>query len=648
MFSVGKNLEKPPSQMLSTPPFKSLILAASLILSVLSLKGETVWWEAEDSTDASMTTDGPYVPKGDDLENISGGQWLNGKVEDGLYAEYQVKIAEGGRYTFFVRKFWLHGAFRWRFDDGDWVTVQGLKQTVVDQVKLTANGPVSWIDLGYVQLTPGTHKLRIEMVTDTDFQFNKGYAFDCFALSNDGFAPKGTSKEGGPRQAPPKVSQEDLGRFLPRTMKLLESATPEHRTPIYILCYGQSIIANSHIDAALSKYFAEKYPNADIKIKNTAIGGYQAPILRKTAWQDLYPENPDLVIFHVYGGEGGELEEIFKGMKDNMTADVLTWTHHVDNFGIGIDNQRDESSEFLKKMAAKYGYEIADVRALWKERLKETHLEAKEFLIDQIHLNPKGTALLKEALIPHFQTNAKASPEWDKRIHTISLAQPAPGVSYDANSWSVADGGLVSQGTKPLRVEFVGNRVDIVALNSSTGSAKILLDGKAPSTERDTLAVGRSTVAPGSWFPAVSQVSLGDNAVVEKVTLNFHDVTPDGSSYVFDVKGSVSGDEGSGKAGEDFVAASKRFSIKADDVVISTVKKVTKKDLPPQFTVEWDVHSMSKDTWSMKSKLKPGAVPQDTVVRCWKDGQHVLEIIPDGNGPIALKELLVFSPHGQG
>jgi hypothetical protein len=127
--------------------------------------------------------------------------------------------------------------------------------------------------------------------------------------------------------------------------------------------------------------------------------------------------------------------------------------------------------------------------------------------------------------------------------------------------------------------------------------------------------------------------------------MSFHDVTPDGKSFAFDLTGSVSGAEGSGKAGSDFVSTSGDMSIKADDFGWDG-KTRPSKPFPAQFAIEWDVYSMSQDTWRAPAGLPRGSVPQDTVIRCWKDGPHVLEIIPNGDGPIGLKELTIFSPAG--
>jgi hypothetical protein len=446
--------------------------------------------------------------------------------------------------------------------------------------------------------------------------------------------------------AVPLGASEDTGVHLSRTMELLESGSPDRKTPVTILFYGQSITAQGYADRAIMKWIAEHYPHAKIKMTNPAIGGYPAPRLRQTAWQDMYNQSPDLVVFHVYGGEGGELEEIFRGMRKHLTADILVWTHHVDSTRDEGNGLREKTSELMKSLAAKYGCEVADVRALWKETLSKENTVPNDYTTDAIHLNDKGGALLGQAVVSRFQKNPAGSEEWKKRIHTLKLGQPQPGVTYDAGSWKVERGGLVSTGTRPLRIAFTGNRVDLIGLGGTGGRAKIRLDGKTPSTVHDTLSAGRSSKSPGAWWPAVTQVTLGDAAVPQTFAMKFHDVAPDGSSFAFDVSGSVSGEEGAGQSGKLFTARSGAFSLKPNDLALSMVKKVLNKNLPPEFTVEWPVFSMSKDEWTSPGKLENGKVPQETVVRCWTDGPHVLEILPAGDGPVGIRDVMIFSPSG--
>lgn len=622
------------------------IAACLAVMLSFSAFGEMIWVEAEAARATNIGTDDALARQPGLAANLSGGQWLRGKVENGLFAEYDIDIAKEARFEFYVRKFWMHGAFRWRMDDRPWIEVAS-GQRILNSVQGTTGVPLSWIGLGYVGLAAGKHVLRVEMLKDVKYPSNAVFGYDCFVLSSTPFSPDGLNREGKPAPAAAASQGADFGRFIPRTMALLESSSPAHRTPVRIQFYGQSIIASGFADQAIGKYLREKYPNAVISMKNNAIGGYMAPALKETAWQDLYPECPDLVVFHAYGGEKGELEEIFANLRRYTTAEVLTWTHHVDNYGPGVDADRDASSALLGRLAAKYGLELADVRARWKEHLKETHLSPQDLLTDQIHLNPKGGNLLGECLVPHFRVNPRASDDWRKRIRTISLAAPHPDVSHDPAAWQTTSAGLIGTVAKPLRLAFTGNRVDLTAIpvGNPAGSATILLDGKAPSTLPATHAVTRCTNAPGAWWPAIRRVVVDERAVPQEFTVMFRNLTPDGKDFVFEVTGAVSGPAGTGKAGTDFTSPA-GIRIAAGDVTLAAVYTTLKKALPPTFEARFSVRSMSLDRWHAVATLREGVVKQETVVHVWDSGPHVLEIIPDGNGPVGIGSLTVHEPEG--
>ena len=59
-----------------------------------------------------------------------------------------------------------------------------------------------------------------------------------------------------------------------------------------------------------------------------------ADTLKYTAETDLYPADPDLVIFHDYKGNPGpkadaDIESIYAAVRSRTTAEVLTLTHHL-------------------------------------------------------------------------------------------------------------------------------------------------------------------------------------------------------------------------------------------------------------------------------------------------------------------------------
>ncbi|MFA6287567.1 MAG: hypothetical protein WC661_09300 [Opitutaceae bacterium] len=641
-----------PAATLSPKTSVTSLLAASLAIIgtwiPTSLRaGDLVWIEAEQARSTNIQNAGPAAPKSpEQTAALSGGNWLTGKVAPDLFAEYDVTVPESGRHSLYARRFWLHGAFRWRFDNGPWLNQDQPIQTALDNVACPG-GPLTWVDLGYADLAAGPHVLRIELLADSAYKFNKVFAFDCFALSNQNFQPKGLERT----IATPVAALEDpkeLGRRLPRTMSLLGSATPAHRTPINILLYGQSIIASSFVTSDLRQYLQKTYPDARVTITNTAIGGYTAEHLHRTAWQDLYPAYPDLVVFHDYGGEKtGELEEMFRNIRRYTTADILTWTHHVDNFGSGVDRDREASADFNRALAKKYGYEIAEVREQWKEHLKLTRTDRTDYLVDKlIHLNPKGARLLVGYLTPHFKANPLASDDWKQRVRTLDLGQPQPDITYAPGSWKITPAGLVSNGDQPLRIAFTGNRVELVGapVTGPAGDVRVLIDGKPASGHPGAYAAERSTLAPGAWWPAVSRVVLGPDPITDTCTLSFTNVSPDGAKYDFTMKSLHSGDEGRGTAGQDFVSRSNRIRIAADDLDIAGVKRVTKKDLPPSFETSFNVRLLGLDQWRQPANARPEIIIRDTVFQELETRPHVLELVPDGKAPVTLRSIILHNP----
>lgn len=168
------------------------------LLPGLALAEEAVvWFEAEDFARANWpggkAGTGPFAP-GDEAQasKLSEGTWLNvaGKREQPLFAEYAVSVPAESEYDFYVRKFWHHGPFRYRWDDGEWVNVTG-QLGFLDSTPIRKHVVANWIRLSPVDLKAGEHTLRVELL-DND----GAAAFDCFVLARGLFLPRGPLKPG--------------------------------------------------------------------------------------------------------------------------------------------------------------------------------------------------------------------------------------------------------------------------------------------------------------------------------------------------------------------------------------------------------------------------------------------------------------------
>lgn len=172
-------------------------LLAAVFLTNSAFSDQTfVWWEGEDAIETNFSNAGWLKVKGEEIEVLSGGSWLH---EDGdlaadeikPYAKYKVQVDTDGVYQFWVRKFWKHGPFQWRFNKEKWQQVSrniALHEGKRVRDKVSAN----WVYLGDVELDQGQHIFEFELTSDK----TKLAAFDAFVLVEGPFNPRGKLKPG--------------------------------------------------------------------------------------------------------------------------------------------------------------------------------------------------------------------------------------------------------------------------------------------------------------------------------------------------------------------------------------------------------------------------------------------------------------------
>jgi len=170
---------------------KTLLCLAIAVLTVSSLSAaeDWVWWEAESAKEQNFDPNHSFMPKN---EKLSEGEWIGvgGERDETTFAEYEIEVPEAGEYQFYVRKFWKHGPFRYRFGEGEWVKV-GRDVALLDSVSLRQHLSANWVDLGKVELQAGPTTFRIELLEQ-----DGAAAFDAFLISKTPYNPRGTLKPG--------------------------------------------------------------------------------------------------------------------------------------------------------------------------------------------------------------------------------------------------------------------------------------------------------------------------------------------------------------------------------------------------------------------------------------------------------------------
>lgn len=459
------------------------------------------------------------------------------------------------------------------------------------------------------------------------------------AVSSTGLAGEDSDADGTP-----------VGFHIQRTMSLLASATPEHRTPVRILLYGQSIVAQNFIPQRLEPDLARRYPNAELTMQNRAIGGYEAPALQHTAVHDLYPFYPDLVIFHVYGGERGEFEGILRSIRERTTAEILTWPHHVDSGGPRRTARLEAASDLRRRLARQYDCELVELRRAWQKHLQENNLDPSDLLTDGVHLNGRGGQLMARLVADHFVEPKNPPDSWAPMVQSYDardVSDDRAGITFSGKPWRRDGDALIGESSESaLELRFHGNRVVATAhrMSDPPGTARILVDGKPVSSHPQCYAATRPGRTPIDGRPALKRVELGDDPKEEDWTLTAHIDSDNGRKFRFTVVGSVTGNDGQGDHTKRFVSTSGRLRIDPRRFSFAEAVQIRKRALPEEFDVHWKVYLTGVDVWKPELREDPGAIDHTTLVQGVANEPHVLTIIPTGDGPVPVASLTVHRP----
>jgi hypothetical protein len=422
-------------------------------------------------------------------------------------------------------------------------------------------------------------------------------------------------------------------------MTLLATSTAEHRHPVRVLFYGQSITKQKWwIDVAND--LKQRFPHADLTVENRAIGGFAAPLLIRSAEHDLYPFYPDLIIFHVYGGDD-DYEAIIANVRRRTTSEIAFHSDHITWLPTGTSTDDPEklrayhwhdyhSTQWLAKLADKYGCESIEIREPWKRYLKDNNLLPKDLLSDDIHLNDWGNFLLASLVKPHLRYNPKfPSNLWKDLVQTHVVGTDV--------QWK--DGRLV--------LEFEGNRVDAIAAkptDANSAAARILIDGKKPSQFPELYRSTRPSDAVGVDWPAIIQVSWQKPLIVEDWTARITEISEDASKFKFEVVGSKTGLDGSGTSDRKFVSNSGRVVIEPKNWWLKNAREYSQKPTPEGFEIKWQVKPMFVDEYVPPQIEDPTQEYFTTLAQNLSNSKHRLEIIPEQNGMVPIQSLRVYRP----
>ncbi|MDP6749694.1 MAG: hypothetical protein QGH37_22235, partial [Candidatus Poribacteria bacterium] len=168
-----------------------------------------IWWEGETPTETNFPAQTSFSATTFRSKSnlLSNNRWLTNegkRTGEEAFARYKLNITHAGAYHLWVRKFWKHGPFKWRFDQDVW-RICGRDITLADNVTIRTHLVANWVYLGEIHLTKGERIFELRLLADIGQPLTS--CFDVFVLTPNLFKPNGKLKPGE------KYGKADQGFF---------------------------------------------------------------------------------------------------------------------------------------------------------------------------------------------------------------------------------------------------------------------------------------------------------------------------------------------------------------------------------------------------------------------------------------------------
>lgn len=413
-----------------------------------------------------------------------------------------------------------------------------------------------------------------------------------------------------------------LKKGIARTAWLLTSGTKHQPKEVRVLVYGQSISVQVWWQE-VKNFMVNEYPLAQIKFINKAIGGFSTERLKLMVANDVVAFYPDLILFHDYGNEA-DYEFIIETIRKITTAEIAIQTDHM-----AMQNQEwhdMHNGVWLPALCRKYELALIDVRTTWKAYLKENKLLIKDLLTDGVHLNAQGNHLMA-AIINNYLKDLPAATFSDNPVRTFKAGK----------DFTVKNA--------RLSIPVTGNRIDIVWKQNHIDHSKpiqVRIDNSKPSSCACCFYYTRPAWdTTGFMLKYIGQLlamQLTDKVVEENWALTIIATDSIRQQIQFSLRGSVTGDDGTGNSDVAFTSRSGKISIQPEYWFLrKTANDFAQFNwLQPGAVLTWQVKSLCYDM------VKPQSSSTTTIAQGLPNGKHLLEL--SGEALHHVKEIRVYQP----
>lgn len=428
------------------------------------------------------------------------------------------------------------------------------------------------------------------------------------------------------------------GKNIQRIMRLLAESTPQKKNTVRILFYGQSITAQKWTKLVVED-LKKRFPNAHIISENRALSGYASQLLSRTAETDLYPFQPDLVIFHVFGAHD-KYEDILRRLRERTGAEVLQQNDHLgakDKIVEDTDPAKNAINSgnwngfmnftWLPKISRVYQTEFCDQRTIWKNYLAKHKLEPQALLTDAVHLNEKGEAVMAAAVISYLRYDPK-----------LGLS-PAEAWTKD-----YVVGKDVKWENGKLTLEFEGSVVElVVAPGTNAKPVQVSIDGKKPSELKELYGFTRAVAKPGGHWPVIMPLHSEKIPLVEDWTMEVKKEGTDDKLFHFTLSGSKTGPDGEGRSDQKFVSKSGRIVIEPEDWGVAFPMGMSGlKPVPEKFTVKWSIVPWFIDTFQAPMVVDPAIETPVILLQGLVNEKH--QLVLTGGAESRIQAIRIHTP----
>ena len=145
--------------------------------------------------------------------------------------------------------------------------------------------------------------------------------------------------------------------------------------------------------------------------------------------------------------------------------------------------------------------------------------------------------------------------------------------------------------------------------------------------------------------------------IPETWTVEITEIDETCDNFTFRVAGSETGSDGTGHGSNRFVSTSGRVVIEPDMWMLGITRRVLGGQAKRGFTIAWDVAELFTDTYAPQCAPDTGKyltgdwkgkVVRVTLAQGLTNRAHTLEIIPNGDGPVPVGDVIVYEPPLEG